>query len=219
MKNKIQGSTYFLIFSIVILIIFILITFFTLSNNMKIARNNNINNNTVYEENIKENPTAKTTIEEFVEIASYKTNIYDTDENRIYNIKLACKKLNGHIVKANTEFSFNNVLGSMGEADGFKKALGFDSNGNDIKVYGGGICQISSTLYNAVLIANLKVTERHAHSKRVHYVPKDKDATVFYGGPDLKFINNTGKNIQINAQTDGYTVTVSLKSQEIKSME
>ena len=98
----------------------------------------------------------------------------------------------------------------MGENEGYKKATGFDSNGNDIKVFGGGICQLSSTLYNTVLIAKLKVTERHAHSKRVYYVPKNKDATVFAGGPDLKFINITDSDIIINASTDGNKVTVKL---------
>ena len=77
-----------------------------------------------------------------------------------------------------------------------------------------GLCQISSTLYNSVLIANLKVTERHAHSRRVYYVPKNKDATIFYGGPDFKFINTTKDNIMICTYTDGYTVTVTLKQEK-----
>lgn len=208
MKNKIDGATYFLIFAIVILIVFLIITIYSLSTSSKNIQDNTPN--IIYEEDTSKENIQNETKKEYVEIASYKTNIYDTDENRIYNIKLACQKLDGHIILPNTEFSFNDTLGSMSKEDGFKKALGFDSNGNDIKVYGGGICQISSTLYNSVLIAKLEVTERHAHSKRVHYVPKDKDATVFYGGPDLKFINNKNNNIRINAKTDGYTVTVSL---------
>ena len=216
MKNKIDGSTYFLIFAIIILIIFLIITIYSLTTSSKNIQDNTPN--TIYEEDTsKENIQIEVTEKEYVEIASYKTNIYDNDENRIYNIKLACQKLDGHIIEPNTEFSFNGTLGSMSKEDGFRKALGFDSNGNDIKVYGGGICQISSTLYNSVLIAKLEVTERHAHSKRVHYVPKDKDATVFYGGPDLKFINNRKSNIRINAKTDGYTVTVSLDIEKIVS--
>lgn len=208
MRNKIDGATCFLIFAIVILIIFLIITIYSLTTSSKNIQDNTPN--IIYEEDTSKENIQNELKKEYVEIASYKTNIYDTDENRIYNIKLACQKLDGHIITPNTEFSFNDTLGSMSKEDGFKKALGFDSNGNDIKVYGGGICQISSTLYNSVLIAKLEVTERHAHSKRVHYVPKDKDATVFYGGPDLKFINNRNSNIRINAKTDGYTVTVSL---------
>ena len=113
------------------------------------------------------------------------------------------------------EFSFNNTMGQMGAADGYKKAIGFDNNGNKIKMYGGGICQISSTLYNAVLASNLKVTERHAHSRRVYYVPKNKDATVFSGGPDFKFINTYDTNVMICVYTDGYNVTVSLKQEKL----
>lgn len=213
MKNKIDGATYFLIFAIVILIIFLIITIYSLTTSSKNIQDNTPN--IIYEEDTSKENIQNELKKEYVEIASYKTKIYDTDKNRIYNIKLACQKLDGHIIAPNTEFSFNDTLGSMSKEDGFKKALGFDSNGNDIKVYGGGICQISSTLYNSVLIAKLEVTERHAHSKRVHYVPKDKDATVFYGGPDLKFINNRNNNIRINAKTDGYTVTVSLDIESI----
>lgn len=160
-----------------------------------------------------ENETTKV-IPEKIEIASYTTKIYDDDKNRVFNIKLACKTLDKSVIKKGEEFSFNSILGGMGEAEGYKKATGFDSNGNDIKVFGGGICQLSSTLYNAVLIAKLKVTERHAHSKRVYYVPKNKDATVFSGGPDLKFINNTDSDITINSSSDGYNVTVSLNTQK-----
>ena len=152
-----------------------------------------------------------------VDIASYTTNIYDDEKNRVHNIKLACKNLNNTLVKPGEEFSFNSNLGNMGKEDGYKKATGFDSNGKNIKVYGGGICQISSTLYNALLIADLDITERHAHSKRVYYVPKNKDATVFSGGPDLKFKNNRNSNIIIYASTDGYEVTVTLKEEKVIS--
>ena len=144
------------------------------------------------------------------QIATYTTTIYDTDTNRIDNITLANSKLNGHIVKAGTEFSFNTVIGPMDETQGFKEALGFDSDGNKIQLPGGGICQISSTLYNAVLIAGLEVTERHPHSHRVYYVPQDKDATIFYGTYDFKFINNTDRDIKIETTNDNANVTINL---------
>lgn len=144
------------------------------------------------------------------QIATFTTTIYDTDTNRVDNIALANSKLNGHIVKAGSEFSFNNVIGPMDESQGFKKALGFDSQGNKIQIPGGGICQISSTLYNAVLIAGLEVTERHPHSHRVYYVPQDKDATIFYGVYDLKFINNTDRDIKIETTNDNANVTINL---------
>ena len=106
------------------------------------------------------------------------------------------------------EFSFNNTIGPMDEASGFKIATGFDSDGNLINVSGGGMCQVSSTLYNVALLANLEITERHAHSRRVNYVPAGKDATVYYPTLDLKFVNNSGSDIKITSECDGYTVTI-----------
>ena len=144
------------------------------------------------------------------QIATYTTTIYDTEESRIHNITLAIGKLDNAIVEEGEEFSFNNTIGPMGANQGYQKATGFDGNGKKIKIYGGGMCQISSTLYNAVLIANLEVTERHAHSRRVYYVPQDKDASVAYGGADFKFKNTSGSKLKIKATTDGHDVTVTL---------
>lgn len=178
------------------------------------VENNNNNNTEVTDEeidnlNIDENINIEP-LREPEQIATYTTTIYDTDTNRVENITLANSKLNGHIVKAGTEFSFNNVIGPMDETQGFKKALGFDGEGNKIQIPGGGICQISSTLYNAVLIAGLKVTERHPHSHRVYYVPQDKDATIFYGTYDFKFVNNTDRDIKIETTNDNANVTITL---------
>ena len=144
------------------------------------------------------------------EIATYTTTIYDQDENRVHNITLANTKLNNFIIKAGEEFSFNNTIGPMGGDMGYKEALGFDSNGNKIKIFGGGLCQISSTLYNTALIAGFTITERHPHSVRVAYVPQDKDATIVYGSLDLKFINNSGSDVKVISTNDNANVTVKL---------
>lgn len=144
------------------------------------------------------------------EIAAFTSNIYDKDENRVFNITKAIDKLNGTIIANGEQFSFNGTIGPMGESAGYKKALGFDNKGNKIETYGGGMCQISSTLYNAALMANLQITERHPHSRRVYYVPKNKDATVYYGSLDLKFINNTGASIRIDASNTKTGVTIKL---------
>ena len=98
----------------------------------------------------------------------------------------------------------------MGEENGFLKATGFDSEGKLIQVSAGGMCQVSSTLYNVALLANLEITERHPHSRRVYYVPADKDATVYYGSLDLRFVNNTGEKIKITAANDNYSVTIKM---------
>lgn len=144
------------------------------------------------------------------EIAAFSSNLYDRDQNRVDNITLAISKLNNAIIKKGEEFSFNNTIGPMDESHGFKEAVGFDTKGNKIKVPGGGMCQISSTLYNVALIANLEITERHPHSRRVYYVPKDKDATVYYGSLDLKFKNNTNHDLKIVATNDNVTVSIKL---------
>ena len=154
--------------------------------------------------------TVKNITQEVV-LSTYTTSIYDQDQNRVDNITLANSKLNGYIVKNGEEFSFNNTIGPMNEAQGFKKAVGFDSQGNKIQISGGGLCQISSTLYNAVLDASLEVTERHAHSRRVYYVPQDRDATILYGSLDFKFKNNSGSDIKIESTNDNTNVTITLK--------
>lgn len=211
---------YTIVIAVGILILFALFTIIYVfgENNIKDnTTNNNITSN-IYSEHthqIAETENTSNIKKTYEDLATYTTKIYDTDKNRIYNIKLASEILDGHIVAAHEEFSFNNTMGEMGAADGYKKAIGFDSKGNKIKMYGGGICQISSTLYNAVLVADLEVTERHAHSRRVYYVPKDKDATVFYGGPDFKFVNTSKANIMICVSTDGHIVTVTLKQEKI----
>ena len=190
------------------------------TNNEKINNSNNgSNSNTLSEQekddlNIDENEKPKEEEKAPVEtdIATYTTTIYDKDENRVSNITLANSKLNGVVINPGETFSFNNTIGPMNEEQGFKKALGFDANGKKIQISGGGLCQISSTIYNAVLIANLEVVERHPHSRRVYYVPKDKDATIVYGSLDFKFKNNTDKKIKIYASNDNASVIIRLVS-------
>ena len=173
----------------------------------------NENNINISEEKINEIENEKnkvTTPPKEEQIATYTTTLYDKEKTRIENINLAISKLNGVIVENGSEFSFNNTIGPMDESNGFKKATGFDSKGRKIKISGGGLCQISSTLYNSALIAGFEITERHPHSRRVYYVPKDKDATIFYGSLDLKFINNSGSKVRIDASATESTVTINL---------
>lgn len=181
----------------------------TEDNKNKIDENNNTNNATpIVQEKKEQIPTTTQPTES--QIATYTTTLYDKEQTRIENINLAISKLNGVIIENGSEFSFNNTIGPMDESNGFKKATGFDSNGKKIKISGGGICQISSTLYNSALIAGFEITERHPHSRRVYYVPKDKDATIFYGSLDLKFINNSGYKVRIDASATDSTVTINL---------
>lgn len=147
------------------------------------------------------------------QLATFSTKIYSQDSARQNNIKITCNTLNGTTVKNGSTFSFCNTVGQASTAKGYQKADIYDNNGNKKKGLGGGNCQVSSTLYNAVLaVSNLVVTERHPHSKSVPYVSKGKDAAVAYGSYDFKFKNNSGNDIKINCSTDGKSVTTTLIS-------
>ena len=181
-------------------------------NSNKIDINKDISNiaNTEINTNNESAQIEKEIIYKDIEIASFTSTLYDNEENRVYNISKACDILNDVTIPNGSEFSFNNTIGPMGEENGYKLAKGFDDDGKLIDIPGGGMCQVSSTLYNVALIANLEITERHPHSRRVYYVPVDKDATIYYPSLDLKFINNTGYDLKISAQNNNYSVTIKM---------
>lgn len=147
------------------------------------------------------------------QLATFSTKIYSKDSARQNNIKITCNTLNNTTIKNGDTFSFCNTVGKATSAKGYQEADVYDHNGNKTKGLGGGNCQVSSTLYNAVLsVPSLKVTERHEHSNDVPYVKDGKDAAVAYGSYDFKFVNNTGNSIKIKASTDGKSVTISINS-------
>ena len=167
----------------------------------------NQNNNEVIEEKPKEQQYTEE------QLSTFSTKIYSKDSARQNNIKITCNTLNNTTVKNGASFSFCDTVGKATSAKGYQEADVFDHNGNKTKGLGGGNCQVSSTLYNAVLaVSSLKVTERHEHSNDVPYVKDGKDAAVAYGSYDLKFVNNTGNDIKIKASTDGSSVTISINS-------
>lgn len=141
------------------------------------------------------------------ELASYSTKIYSKDASRQKNLGITCARLNETIVEKGSSFSFCNTVGQATESGGYEKADVY-KNGKKEKALGGGNCQISSTLYNAVTkVDGLKVTERHEHGKKVPYVEKGKDAAVAYGSIDFKFKNTNDFDIKIYAEADGTEVT------------
>ncbi len=147
------------------------------------------------------------------QISTFSTKIYSKDSARQNNIKITCNTLNNTTVKNGATFSFCNTVGKATSAKGYQEADVYDHDGNKTKGLGGGNCQVSSTLYNAVLaVPSLNVTERHEHSNDVPYVKDGKDAAVAYGSYDFKFVNNTGNDIKIKASTDGASVTISINS-------
>jgi vancomycin resistance protein YoaR len=119
--------------------------------------------------------------------------------NRGENIRIAVSKINGLMLAPGEEFSFNKIVGPRTEAGGYKIAHVY-SGGKVIDDGGGGICQVSTTLYNSVLYSNLDVTERNDHQFTVSYVPFGQDAAVSYGGPDFKFRNSTSWPIRIDGR-------------------
>jgi vancomycin resistance protein YoaR len=125
--------------------------------------------------------------------------------NRIYNVALASSRVNGILVKPGEEFSFDKYLGDVTKYTGYAQAY-IISGGKTILGDGGGVCQVSTTLFRAILDAGLPVTARTAHAYRVGYYEEDGppgiDATVFYPSVDLKFINDTGNYILIQSYID-----------------
>lgn len=169
--------------------------------------NTNINNNL---NNLENNTNNTLPMQEEV-ISAFSTKVYSKDANRQNNIKLACSELNGTIVPNGSTFSFCKTVGQSTPQKGYTEADIFDEDGNKKKGIGGGKCQISTTLYNAVLnVPNLIVTERHEHSNKVPYIQDGKDAAVNYGTYDLKFENRTGFDIKINADSTSDAVNISI---------
>lgn len=144
------------------------------------------------------------------EIAKFSTPIIDKDDNRDTNLKISAAKLNGKVIKSGEEFSFNKIAGCPTPEEGYKKASIF-VDGKMTEGYGGGNCQITSTIYNAVLkVKDLKVTERHEHGKEVGYIEMGKDATVAYDYLDLKFKNNGNYDIKLYVDISKEKVNVKI---------
>ena len=145
-------------------------------------------------------------------IGTYTTKLTDKTEGRVHNIKLAISKLDDTQVEAGLTFSFNDTIGPREEKDGYKEAIIFDGHGNKTKGFGGGVCQLTSTLYNAALDAGLEIEERHEHSREVPYIEEGADATVsFYGNEDLKFKNTKDYTITIRAEATEDNVIVNIE--------
>lgn len=135
-------------------------------------------------------------------LSKFSTSFTSSNSNRSTNIRLAAQKINGTVLMPGETFSYNQVVGKRTAAAGFKPAPAY-FGGEVVQEYGGGICQVSSTLYNAVLYANLEITERTNHGFKPSYVTPGLDATVSWGGPDFKFTNNRDYPIRISCDTSG----------------
>lgn len=164
--------------------------------------------NTSTKNNTNTNTTTVTKKE--TEIARFSTKIYNKDEERQNNIKITCKTLSTKEVRPGETFSFCDTVGKATHAKGYEEADIY-VNGKKEQGLGGGNCQVSTTLYNAVLkVPKLEVVERHKHSGDVPYTQEGKDAAVSYGAYDFKFKNNTDNVIKIVMENTTDSITAKL---------
>ena len=139
-------------------------------------------------------------------ISSYTTS-FDPKQSRAVNIALAASRINGMVIQPGQKFSFSDAIGPRTAENGYVMAPTF-LNKEVVQGRGGGICQVSSTMYAAMLQGGIKATERHAHSLPVTYIPEGMDATISAGTKDLTFTNDFTYPIVISAAVNGGTVTV-----------
>jgi len=181
----------------------------TLRKSLELAIDNKISKITVYTRTLRA-PVAISAdlqemgIKELVGVGH--TSFFGSTNNRIHNIKTGITKLNGSLLAPQEEFSFNSRLGRVDDSTGYKKELVITKKGT-IPEYGGGLCQVSTTMYRAAIFSGLKITDRAAHSYAVTYYSQilghGLDATIYSGGQDLKFINDTPGYILIHGTVEG----------------
>ncbi len=153
--------------------------------------------------------------QKIVERAQFYTSYSTSTDERKNNIYVATKSLNGTLVPSGEEFSFNRTVGERTEKRGYKKAK-IIVGGEFVDGVGGGVCQVSTTLYNALLLAGLKIIEYHPHSLPVSYVAPSFDAMVNSAWADLRFVNNTKNPIIIYSTADGQRLTVKIFGQKME---
>ena len=154
-------------------------------------------------------PASTASIKDKYKIIASVTTKTTSNELRNTNVKLAAAAVNGTVLQPGEEFSFNTVVGQRTAEKGYKPAAAYNQ-GEVVEEVGGGVCQISSTLYNAVFRAGLTTTYRRAHTFAPTYVTPGTDATVSWPGPDYKFVNNSKHAIGILSWYSNQTATVQI---------
>ncbi|MED4534789.1 VanW family protein [Metabacillus fastidiosus] len=152
------------------------------------------------------------------QIGQYVTYFNSGNKSRSHNISLATEAIDNHVVFPNETFSFNQIVGKRTKEKGYMSAP-IIVRGELSEGIGGGICQVSSTLFNAVDRAGLRVVERYSHSRNVPYVPPGRDATVSWYGPDFRFQNKYNQPILIRAKRYGGSMIVTLYSSDVINHE
>ncbi|RIU96558.1 VanW family protein [Oceanobacillus picturae] len=147
------------------------------------------------------------------ELGSYTTFYKKGNKERADNIALAAAAIDSHVVFPGESFSFNDVVGERTAQRGYKRAPVI-VKGELAEDIGGGICQVSSTLFNAVDLKGIQILERYAHSRSVPYVPEGRDATVSWWGPDFVFKNRYNQPLLIRAHANEGRMVVRILSSE-----
>jgi hypothetical protein len=145
----------------------------------------------------------------FRDVLAERTTTIAGTSNRLNNIKLASAAINGKLLNPGDVFSFNDTVGRRTEAKGYLEAGAYSTSGT-VQEVGGGICQVSSTIYDCVLRSDLAVVERREHSYTVSYLPFGNDATINWGTIDFKFRNSTDWPIRMELEVDGRNLNVKL---------
>ena len=185
------------------------------SNNNKQAQTNTSNyqaqrSSTNTSSNSTNNNIANTVPQKETEIATFSTKIHNKDPKRQNNVTITCNNLSSTEIKSGETFSFCDIVGKATVEKGYQEADIF-VNGEKKQGLGGGNCQVSTTLYNAVLqVPELEVLERHQHSAHVPYIKDGQDAAVSYGAYDFKFKNNTANTIKIEMENTANDITAKI---------
>lgn len=139
-------------------------------------------------------------------LGEFMTTLYDKQEGRLHNISLAISKLDGVTLQPGEEFSFNTIVGPRTKENGYQKAIIFEKS-HKKKGYGGGVCQVSTTIFNAAKDAGMKITEQHEHKLDVPYIQKGLDASVAYGELDFRFVNTSNVPVRLGvSMTQSYII-------------
>jgi len=144
-------------------------------------------------------------------LGEYTTKFTAEPKARNENINHAAETINGVVIEPGEVFSYNKTVGPTTKKNGYKRARIF-IKGKKAYGYGGGVCQVSSTLFNAADAADMEIVERHNHSLPVEYVPKGKDAATSYGGIDFKFKNTREYPVEIETKVTDNSLTVQIVS-------
>lgn len=165
---------------------------------------------------VDEPDVTKEQLQQVKDVLGTFSTTFKANNNRGKNVANATSRINGTVLMPGEVMSASDTMGSRNAANGYLEA-GSYLNGETVESFGGGVCQVSTTLYNAVILAELEITERSSHSMIVDYVKPSMDAAISEGVLDLKIKNNTEAPIYIEGYTNGGTLTFTVYGKEYRA--